>query len=190
MCQYCLCYFVKKDRYDLHLKLCTKAGHQYSIPEKDCAFLKFSNYKNIIPAHFVMYCDLETMITSQIVINRGKTKSKWIHRPILFGAITVCKPRPDLGSPPVIYNGIDCIDKLFTFIENWVCYTKRIFSDIYAPCIMSKEDKRHHKHTTKCFMCGRNFVGNSHLDKVRDHCHLSGKFHFTLCSNCNLTHTK
>ena len=74
VCQYCQCYFVKKDRYDLHLKLCTKAGHQYSIPEKDCAFLKFSNYKNMVPAPFVMYCDLETMITSQIVINRGKTK--------------------------------------------------------------------------------------------------------------------
>ena len=38
VCQYCLCYFVKKDRYDLHLKLCTKAGHQYSVPEKDCTF--------------------------------------------------------------------------------------------------------------------------------------------------------
>ena len=41
MCQYCLCYFVKKDRYDLHFELCTKAGHQYGIPEKDCAFLNF-----------------------------------------------------------------------------------------------------------------------------------------------------
>ena len=84
----------------------------------------------------------------------------------------------------------DCIDKLFAFIENRVCYIKRIFSDVYVPCIMGKEDKRCHEHATECFMCGRNFVGNPHLDKVRDHCHLSGKFHFTLCSNCNLTHTK
>ena len=29
-----------------------------------------------------------------------------------------------------------------------------------------------------------------HLDKVRDHCHLSGKFRYTLCSTCNLTHAK
>ena len=38
---------------------CTKAGHQYSIPEKDCAFFKFSNYKNMVPVPFIMYCDLE-----------------------------------------------------------------------------------------------------------------------------------
>ena len=113
----------------------------------------------MVPAPFVMYCNLETMITSQVIINRDKTKSKCIHRPILFGAITVCKTRPDLGSSPVIYTGTDCIDKLFAFIENRVCYIKRIFSDVYVPCIMRKEDKRHHECATECFMCGRNFAG-------------------------------
>ena len=29
-----------------------------------------------------------------------------------------------------------------------------------------------------------------HLDKVRDHCHLSEKFRYTLCSTCNLTRAK
>ena len=71
----------------------------------------------MVPAPFVMYCDLETMITSQVIMNRGKTKSKCIQRPISFAAITVCKPRPDFGSSPVIYTGPDCIDKLFAFIE-------------------------------------------------------------------------
>ena len=61
---------------------------------------------------------------------------------------------------------------------------------MYTPCIMSKEDKRRHECAMECFMCGRNFAGNPHLDKVRDHCHLSGKFRFTLCSNCNLTRAK
>ena len=28
VCQYCLCYFVKKERYDLHVELCVKGGHQ------------------------------------------------------------------------------------------------------------------------------------------------------------------
>ena len=144
----------------------------------------------MVPAPFVMYCNLVMMITSQIVINRGKTNSKWIHRPILFGAMTVCRPRPDLRSSPVIYTGTDCTDKLSAFIENCVCYIKRIFSDMYVSCIVSKEDKRCHKHATECCMCSRNFAGNPHLDKVRDHCHLSGKFCFTLCSNCNLTCTK
>ena len=28
VCQYCFCYFVKKSRYDLHVELCVKGGHQ------------------------------------------------------------------------------------------------------------------------------------------------------------------
>ena len=34
VCQYCLCYFVKKERYDLHEELCVKGGHQYEFPHK------------------------------------------------------------------------------------------------------------------------------------------------------------
>ena len=58
------------------------------------------------------------------------------------------------------------------------------------PCIMRPEDKYVHKHAKHCFMCHKKFSDFSHLDKVRDHCHLSGKFRYTLCSTCNLTCAK
>ena len=48
VCQYCLCYFVKKGRYDLHVELCIKGGHQYEFLHKDAAQLNFSNYSNIV----------------------------------------------------------------------------------------------------------------------------------------------
>ena len=76
VCQYCLCYFVKKERYDLHVELCVKSGHQYEFPHKDAAQLNFSNYSNIVPASFVMYCDLEAMITKEVKVSRGKYKLK------------------------------------------------------------------------------------------------------------------
>ena len=91
VCQYCLCYFVKKERYDLHVELCVKGGHQYEFPHKDAAQLNFSNYSNIVPASFVMYCDLEAMITKDVKVNRGKIQNKSVHVPIAVGAITVCR---------------------------------------------------------------------------------------------------
>ena len=44
----------------------------------------------------------------------------------------------------------------------------------------------------KCYVCQchKKFSDFCHLDKVRDHCHLSGKFRCTLCSTCILTHAK
>ena len=56
--------FCEEGRYDLHVELCVKGGHQYEFPHKDAAQLNFSNYSNIVPASFVMYCDLEAMITN------------------------------------------------------------------------------------------------------------------------------
>ena len=62
-----------------------------------------------MPASFVMYCDLEAMITKEVKVNRGKIQNKSVHVPIAVGAITVCRPKKEFGSPPMIYMGADCI---------------------------------------------------------------------------------
>ena len=120
VCQYCLCYFVKKERYDLHVELCVKGGHQYEFPHKDAAQLNFSNYSNIVPVSFVMYCDLEAMITKEVRVNRGKIQNKSVHVPIAVGAITVCRPKKEFGSSSMIYTGADCIEVLLQFIQSEV----------------------------------------------------------------------
>ena len=190
VCQYCLCYFVKKERYDLHVELCVKGGHQYEFPHKDAAQLNFSNYSNIVPASFVMYCDLEAMITKEVKVNRGKIQTKSVHVPVAVGAITVCRPKKEFGSLPMIYTGADCIDVLLQFIQSEVSRVSNILKNVCVPCVMRPEDKYMHKHAKHCFMCRKKFSDFRHLDKVRDHCHLSGKFRYTLCSTCNLTRAK
>ena len=190
VCQFCLCYFVKKERYDLHVELCVKGGHQYEFPHKDAAQLNFSNYSNIVPASFVTYCDLEAMITKEVKVNRGKIQTKSVHVPIAVGAITVCRPKKEFGSLPMIYTGADCIDVLLQFIQSKVSRVSNILKNVCVPCIMRPEDKYMHKHAKHCFMCRKKFSNFCHLDKVRDHCHLSGNFRYTLCSTCNLTCAK
>ena len=173
-------YFVKKERYDLHVELCVKGGHQYEFPHKDAAQLNFSNYSNIVPASFVMYCDLEAMITKEVKVNRVKIQNKSVHIPIAVGAITVCRPKKEFGSPRV----------LLQFIQSEVSRVSNILKNVYVPCIMRPEDKYMHKHAKHHFMWRKKLSDFYHLDKIRDHCHLSGKFRYTLYSNCNLTHAK
>ena len=120
VCQYCLCYFVKKERYDLYVELCVKGGHQYELPHKEVAQPNFFNYSNIVPASFVMYCDLEAIITKEVRVNRAKIQNKSAHVPIAVGAITVCRPKREFGSPPMIYMGADCIEVLLQFIQSEV----------------------------------------------------------------------
>ena len=80
-------YFVKKERYDFHVELCVKGRHQYVLPHKEVAQLNFSNHSNIVPVSFVMYCDLEAMITKEVKVNREKIQNKSVHVPIAVGPL-------------------------------------------------------------------------------------------------------
>ena len=102
---------------------------------------------------FVMYCDLEAMITKEVKVNRGKIQNKSVHVPIALGAITVCRPIKEFGSPPMIYMGANCIEVLLQFIQSKVCRATNILKNVYMPCIMRSEDKYVHKHAKHCFMC-------------------------------------
>ena len=109
-----------------------KGGHQYELPQKEVAQLSFSNYCNIVPASFVMYCDLEAMIIKEVAVNRGKIQNKSTH--------TVCRPRKEFDSPPMIYTGENCIDILLQFIQSEVSRVTNILNNMYMPCIMMPGD--------------------------------------------------
>ena len=120
--------------------------------------LIFYNYCNIVPASFVMYCDLEAMITKEVKVNRGKIQNKSAHVPIAVGAITVCRPKKELGSSPMIYMGADCIEVFLQFIQSEVSRVSNILKNVCVPCIMRPEDKYMHKHAKHCFMCHKSLV--------------------------------
>ena len=121
-----------------------------------------------------MYCDLEAMITKEVKGNRGKIQNKSAHVPIAVGTITVCRPKKEFGSPPMIYTGAGLIEVLLQFIQSEVSRVSNILKNVYVPCIIRPEDKYMHKHAKHCCMCHKKFSDFCHLDKVRDHCHLSG----------------
>ena len=105
-----------------------------------------------------MYCDLEAMITKEVKVNRGKIQNKSVHVPIAVGTITVCRPKKEFGSPPMIYTGADCIEVLLQFIQSEVSRVSNILKNVYVPCIMRPEDKCMHKHAKHCFMCRKCLV--------------------------------
>ena len=120
--------------------------------------LNFSNYSNIVLVSFVMYCDLEAMITKEVKVNRGKIQNKSVHVPIAVGAITVCRPKKEFGSPPMIYMGADCIEVLLQFIQSEVSRVSNILKNVYVPCIMRPEDKYMHEHAEHCSCVTKSLV--------------------------------
>ena len=63
---------------------------------------------------------------------------------------------------------------------------KKIYEEFRNPKIieMREEDEKDFKYAEKCYACGKEFKENK--EKVRDHCHYTGKYRGAACSKCNL----
>ena len=60
------------------------------FPEVHATKLKFSFFNHMVNGPFVIYADLETMITHEVHVNTGKTVSRRKHVSVSIGALTVC----------------------------------------------------------------------------------------------------
>lgn len=93
----------------------------------------------------------------------------------------------DIPHKPVIFRGCATKEEVAKyFIEAIVEVSRRIESllKINKSIIITDNEKRRHLTKKVCDLCRVIFTHANH--KVADHCHLSGKFRQTICSNCNL----
>ncbi|KAL4103924.1 hypothetical protein QTP88_019241 [Uroleucon formosanum] len=124
--------------------------------------------------------------------NQKKGKNTTIfqeHKPMSFGLKVVASEdvplhlldKFDISTMPIIFRGCKTQQEVAKkFIEEVTELTRKIEKLLKRneSIIMSKEDWCKHRVTLKCDIRGG--------EKVRDHCHLSGKFRHTLCNKCNL----
>ena len=192
VCECCLSYFVSPKRYKLHLSLCKGDAQKFHIPY-DQLNLKFQNMQYMFEAPFVLYCDLETIIQNP-THNEEKTKNKIIsrrkHLPISIASKTVCRLDDSLNSPLFLYTGEDCIDVFLQYLKNEFERIQDILTYKNEPMIFTAEDESKYESMNVCRLCGLEFIDYLKCLKVRDHCHLTGKFRFALCSSCNFTYAK
>ena len=50
--------------------------------------------------------------------------------------------------------------------------------------LMTKEDNEDLKNSTKCWICGNDYIDND--VRVRDHCHVTGKYRGSAHRHCNI----
>ena len=55
-----------------------------------------------------------------------------MHLPIAVGTITVCRPKKEFGSPPMIYTGADCIEVSLQFVQSEVSRVSNILKNVCA----------------------------------------------------------
>jgi hypothetical protein len=181
-CHWCLCRFKAGADLKLHSNLCRQKLQRQSVPPPQK--IQFKNYKHMFKAKFVIYYDIEA------ILQKCKKTNKTLHK-----AISVCVYRKCINNkyskPPVIFTGLDCIDKFLDHLQEEALSITKILDNVNEPLKWNEKDRERFRSTKKCEVCNSIFH-SVHNVKYRDHEHLgsnsSSNIRFILCNKCNLTY--
>ena len=102
--------------------------------------------------------------------------------PNSIGAKLVCND-DRFTLPAIIFKGKDCINKFITWVLDKQKWTQQIIKQYFNKrLIMINEDEEIYNNSHICWICKQEL----NTDKVRDHCHVTGKFRGAAHNKCNL----
>ena len=148
----------------------------------ESGIIKFTTYNKQIPILFKTYAETECFL-KRTKIKEGEYKSKHQgHQPNSIGAKLVCTDdRFILLS--IIFKGKDCINKFITWVLDKQKWTQQITKKYFDKrLIMTGEDEQIYHNSHICWMCKQEL----NTDKVKGHCHVTGKVRGAAHNKCNL----
>ncbi|XP_047039598.1 uncharacterized protein LOC124644335 isoform X1 [Helicoverpa zea] len=178
-CEECLMFFDSCD--DLSSHSC--GGIATVLPPKG-SFIQFENYNRKQTVPFVIYADFETMLERYQSCDPDPTTASTVtrqrHVPIAFAYHITCT-LADSHNRYVSYRGLDCVSKFVKSIYN---DAQKIYGILKSnvPIIFTDDHAHDFENAATCHICEHFLFG----DKVRDHCHLTGKYRGAAHSYCNI----
>jgi Recombination endonuclease VII len=158
---------------------------------KEGTKVEFKSLNKTIPVPFVIYADLEALLIELHNKNEKKNDKKSYtlktheHKTCSYGYKVVCHENDKYSKPFKMYRGKDAIYKFFEDLfeeEKQIDQYMREFEK--TKTILTKDDKNEYNHAKVCYVCNESFTQENY--KVKDHCHVTGKFRGPACNSCNL----
>ena len=154
-------------------------------------YLRFKNFHHSEKAPFAVYADFESLIkpldNCNPDPNKSYTKKYQKHEPISFSyyiAVNGVFFKPVLRKyTKTKPEDADAMDIFIKWLEEDV---KDIANIEPKEMIFTEEDIKHFNNASDCWICGEE-LGN---DRVRDHCHFTGRYRGPAHNSCNLKYRK
>ena len=192
ICLNCFNGFNTQDSLNKHKEYCyNNECVKINMPPPG-SFLEFKNFVHSEKAPFAIYADFESLIKPLDVCDpdpeKSYTKKCSKHKPISFcyyiksfnESVYKSKLRIYIKKEESDYDAMD------TFI-NWLESDVREIANLEnKDMIFTPENEKEFINASNCWLCGE-YMGN---DRVRDHCHFTGKFRGAACNSCNLKHKR
>ena len=190
-CMHCLQCFSSEEVLNNHKNNCIQINGTQAVkmPDKNNNILKFNNFNKQQPVPFVIYADFEA-ITEKISNHqqnndKSYTEAYQKHIDCGFGYKVVCCYDDKYTQPLKIYRGEKAVYTFLEYMLDEVKYCKNIIKkEFNKPLRMTKEDEEKFQKSDECHICSKKFTDED--IKVRDHCHITGKYRGSAHQECNL----
>ena len=197
ICLRCLNPFWSHKSLEKHWKYCRNhEAVKINMPEKG-TMIRFKHHERSEKVPFIIYADTEALIKSiqncEPNPESSYTKKYQKHEPISFSYYI--KSFDDNVYEPKLrkYTGEDAMEKFVEWIEEDV---KEIANIPDVEMIFGPDELDQFNSATKCWICKGEFddtvdeKGYRKNEKVKDHCHYTGRFRGAAHNSCNLKYKK
>ena len=166
------------------------------MPDEDNKVIKYIPGAKSLKIPFTIYPDLECLLnkikTCQNNPKKSYTEKKAVHRPSGYSLVTCCSFDKSKNERKY-YRGEDCMK---IFCKDLKDQAMKIINYEKKKIIpLTDEEKETHENQKICYICEKEFCMNENnkkefkrMQKVRDHCHYTGKYTGAAHSICNLNY--
>ena len=194
ICLNCMNGFKSKDSLNKHKEYCYNNECVNIVMPPENTYLKFKNFRYSERAPFVIYADFESFIKPMDNCdpdpNRSYTKKYQKHKPSGFSYYIISLYEDVKKSEKRTYiktkkEEPDAEDVFVKWLEEDV---KKIANIKPKKIIITEEEKKQFDKALDCWICGEEIKNTN--DKVRDHCHYTGRYRGAAHNKCNLNYSK
>ena len=192
ICLNCINGFKSTDSLNKHKEYCyNNECVKINMPPSG-TYLKFKNFRYSERAPFVIYADFESLIKPMDNCdpdpNKSYTKKYQKHKPSGFSYYIISLHENVFKSVKRTYTKTkkedpNAEDVFIKWLEDDV---KDIANIKPEKMVFTEEDKKRFIEASDCWIC-REELGN---DRVRDHCHYTGRYRGAAHNKCNLNYSK
>ena len=190
-CMHCLQCFSSERVLNNHKDNCIQVNGTQAVkmPDKDNNILKFNNFHKQQPVPFVIYADFEA-ITEKISgcqpnNNKSYREAYQKHTDCGYGYKIVCCYDNKYSKPATTHRGGKAVYKFMEAMLEEVKYCKRVMKiEFNKPLRMTKDDEEKFQKAEECHICDKKYTDKD--IRVRDHCHITGKYRGSAHQECNL----
>ena len=184
-CLNCFHSYRTENKPETHKKICENHDYCYiEMPTQNNNTIKYNHGEKSMKLPFIIYADLECLLEkmSTCINNPNESSTTEInkHTPSGYSIFTHCS-FDESKNKVNYYRKDDCMNKFCKDLREHV--TKIINYEKKKMIPLTTKEKIYHNKQKICYICKKEFNNN---DKVRDHCHYTGKYRGAAHNICNL----